>query len=240
MHLLSKGYINSRTDRQFQIQGDMNLEFLTVVASMNLQYFKKVQLVKDFIIPIIGFVDISDAEEVNTLVQLKIAMDKNAKMLISGNQKIKTFVQNIEARLREVRAKFVDESEYEQFQQSIDEIKLEQIDTDSYVKFYKEEILNKIVDLVIDNDEEFNEVRKAQNLYPEEFSPVNLKSRHRLSSVSSAPSQASGIRTRGQMSRSAKQNPKLKTIQEQEEKKEVGSSMAPTNKQKLCETILEV
>lgn len=88
-------------------------------------------------------------------------MDKNAKMLISGNQKIKTFIQTIDVRLREIRAKFVDESEYEQFQQSIDDIKLEQLDIDSYVKYYQEEILNKIVDLVIDNDEEFNEVRKA-------------------------------------------------------------------------------
>lgn len=71
MMLLSKEYINTNTVKDFQIKDDLNIEYLIAISAMNTQYFKKVAIVKEFLIPIVDYVDISKCEDLSQLANLK-------------------------------------------------------------------------------------------------------------------------------------------------------------------------
>jgi hypothetical protein len=49
MLLLSKDYINANAAKEFKVKVDMNVEFLMVFCYININRFKKVAIVKEFL-----------------------------------------------------------------------------------------------------------------------------------------------------------------------------------------------
>ena len=82
MLLLSKEYVNANAAKQFKLTKDLASEFLLIFAYANSQKLKKVSIVKEFLVPIVDYVNINQAESVEHLLMLGKYIDLNNKMLI--------------------------------------------------------------------------------------------------------------------------------------------------------------
>lgn len=103
MLLLSKSYVNLNAAKSFMLNRDLNLEFLIAVCFMNTQLFKKVAVVKDFISPIIDYVNVNEGNDWRQLEILGKYLDSNIKMLIQGNLKLKKMREAVERRVQKLK-----------------------------------------------------------------------------------------------------------------------------------------
>lgn len=58
MTLLSKEFVNSNAAKEFNLQDDLNIEYLLRMAYINNKFFKKVVIVKEFLASIVDYADI--------------------------------------------------------------------------------------------------------------------------------------------------------------------------------------
>jgi len=65
--LLSKDYVNNNAAKEFHLTKDLPVEFLLIMACSNAQTLKKVAVVKDFLIPLLDHINISNCSDLNQL-----------------------------------------------------------------------------------------------------------------------------------------------------------------------------
>eukprot|EP00347_Sterkiella_histriomuscorum_P002311 403368647 len=257
MLLLSKDYVNQNAAKQFRLHKDLNLEFLIIVCFLNATKFKKVVIVKEFINNIVDYINVNKATDIKQLETLNHYLDLNLKMLISNNQKLKKVKEATEARLAQLQKEQNDYAEllhsnheyvpksHEELEQYIDELQT----------YYEDEIFDTVVDLVQDDDAEYQELNQLQAAGMERslISPYAIKNLRRISDVSDDSARQgpnlrrrrSGLRSnskhKNQGPRSVIQTTnKLKAIPELlDDGRDQSSSEKPVLRNKLCETILE-
>jgi hypothetical protein len=61
--LLSKDYVNSNAAKEFQLDKDLPVEFLLIMSVANVQKFKKVAIVKDFLSSIVDHVSFTASND---------------------------------------------------------------------------------------------------------------------------------------------------------------------------------
>lgn len=59
MLLLSKEYINTNAAKDFKANVDLNAEFFMAFCHLNTHKFKKVAIVKEFLSPLVDYVDVT-------------------------------------------------------------------------------------------------------------------------------------------------------------------------------------
>ena len=84
MVLLSKDFVNARTSESLKLKEDLNIDLIINILAMNSQYFKKVAIVKEYLLSLADYIDISKCENINQLKRLKYYTEKNMRMLVNG------------------------------------------------------------------------------------------------------------------------------------------------------------
>jgi hypothetical protein len=82
MLLVSKEYVNQNAAKEFKLTKDLNVEFLLALSYLNSQHFKKVAIVKEYLLNIIDYIDINQSTDWHRLQVLGKYLDLNNKMLI--------------------------------------------------------------------------------------------------------------------------------------------------------------
>jgi hypothetical protein len=63
MLLLSQDYVNMNAAKEFKLSKDLNIEYLIHMCYLNAHKFKKVSIIKDFVQPIIDYVNVSQVKD---------------------------------------------------------------------------------------------------------------------------------------------------------------------------------
>lgn len=63
----------------------MNVEFLIQMCYLNATQFKKVTIVKEYLVNIVEYINVYKCDSIPQLKQLLECLDPNMKMLVQGN-----------------------------------------------------------------------------------------------------------------------------------------------------------
>ncbi|CDW89230.1 at hook motif family protein [Stylonychia lemnae] len=259
MLLLSRDYINQNAAKEFKLNKDLNIDFLLQICYLNAEVLKKVAIVKEFINQVLDYVDVNKCSNWKQLEILGRYIEINANMLIQGNLKLKKLKEVIDKKVAQLQK---DEAEYDHLLDGgAEDYKVQMLEnlkqlTADLSEYYEKEIFDTVVDLVVDDDQEYQEINslQVQGLDRSMYSPYALKN-NRMSNVSESMNQdttnqrvlrrRSGLRSNSKTKENQYNNSvplankKLRAIPEVEEIKDISSSEKPKMTAKLCETILE-
>jgi hypothetical protein len=70
MLLLSQDYVNQNAAKEFKLHKNLTVDFLLTFLFLNHHKFKKVSIVKDFIAPVVDYVNINHCDNLPQLQML--------------------------------------------------------------------------------------------------------------------------------------------------------------------------
>lgn len=196
MLLLSRDYVNQNAAKQFQLELDLIVEFLIQMCYLNATQFKKVTIVKEYLVNIVEYINVYKCDSIPQLKQLLECLDPNMKMLVQGNQRLKKLKEAIEARIQvlvnekqeqeqdAVQSLLVDDQNNQYSAKTAEEMEKW---TDELQLFYEAEIQDTLIDLVQDDDEEYRELNELQRagLDRSMISPYAAKNKSRTRDLNS-------------------------------------------------------
>lgn len=92
MVLLSRKYVNENNgEGGFKLKAELSLVFFQRLLTMNTTCFKKTQIVKDIMTPILETVSLESCDSLSQLRQMEQQWNSNAKLLLQSSAKISKF-----------------------------------------------------------------------------------------------------------------------------------------------------
>ena len=191
--LLSQSYINENVpSSEFKVNKNFNVEYLLNICNINNFEFNKVQIVKSVIAPIVDFVNLNEIDNINILEALKFHIKKSNNKIVHGIPKLVKFIESIEKRIEELKSLEIDSLDQDQ-QQDAQVVKEEEnerlilcqqaegvrvfransasqayldqtiIDKDKLETYYQDQIRDRVVDLVEDDDNDLKMLKGFNN-----------------------------------------------------------------------------
>jgi len=67
MLVLSKSYVNQNVIKKFKVENSYSLQIFTNIAVFNMYQWNLTAIVKEFLLPVVEYLDVSEIESVNEL-----------------------------------------------------------------------------------------------------------------------------------------------------------------------------
>lgn len=92
MILLSEKNLTENAPKGMKLKSSLNAEYLINLCYMNNEIFKRVQIVKEVISPMVEFINIKEVHDISTLKLLRGQVDKCNKKVLHGLPKLNKFL----------------------------------------------------------------------------------------------------------------------------------------------------
>ena len=89
--MLSRGYINKKAMDGFKLKTELSVVFFVRLLKMNKKLFKKTQVVKDVMLPVLDYVSLETCDSLKQLRQVEKLWITNVNLLVQTTAKISKF-----------------------------------------------------------------------------------------------------------------------------------------------------
>ena len=89
--MLSRGYINKKAMEGFKLKTELSVVFFVRLLKMNKKLFKKTQVVKDVMLPVLDYVSLETCDSLKQLRQVEKLWITNVNLLVQTTAKISKF-----------------------------------------------------------------------------------------------------------------------------------------------------
>ena len=121
---------------------------------MNNEIFKRVQIVKEVISPMVEFINIKEVHDISILKLLREQVDKCNKKVLHGLPKLNKFLTIVDTHIEQLNTLLIDgiDNSNQNEQNLLEELA---VDADVYEEFYDQQIEDRTVKIIQEDSEDF-------------------------------------------------------------------------------------